>query len=123
MKKITVKSINILLNERDLLLKMNKKDILLKKSNRADEIQKQISDSIRQNFDKYPVDFIMETWTRFGAAPSLIYDDNGLFAVTEEAYQPVVTGKQKINGAITVFVTKKQWKKTIREALKQYIGA
>ena len=105
--------INELLDKRDLLIK-NKKN-----SKKVDEIRENIADAIRKNFDKYEVDFILETWTRFGAAP----DDNGLFAVSGDGSQPVVTGKQKIDGAITVFVNRKQWKNSIRKALKQYIGA
>ncbi len=108
--------ITLLLAERKSLLKKGSK------SKRIDEIQKQISNAIRKNFDKYEVDFILETWTKFGSAPNVIYDDNGLFAVTADGYQPVVTGNQKIEGAMTVFVQKKQWKKTIREALKQFIA-
>lgn len=108
--------INELLDKRDLLIKGKKN------SKKVDEIRENIADAIRKNFDKYEVDFILETWTRFGAAPSLIYDDNGLFAISGDGSQPVVTGKQKIDGAITVFVKKNQWKNTIRKALKQYIG-
>ena len=107
--------INALLDERDDLYKKNGKN------KRVDEIQKEISIAIIKNFNKYEVDFILETWTRFGAAPNVIYDDNGLFAVSGSGFQPVVTGKERIEGACTVFVEKKQWKKSIRLALKQYI--
>lgn len=109
--------INELLDKRDLLIKGKKN------SKKVDEIQVNIADAIRKNFDKYEVDFILETWTRFGASPSLIHDDNGLFAISDGGFQPVVTGKQKIHGAITVFVNRKQWKNSIRKALKQYISA
>lgn len=107
--------ISALLDERDALYKKDSK------SKRVDKIQKQISNAIIKNFANYEVDFIIETWTRFGSAPNVIYDDNGLFAVSGDGLQPVVTGKEKINGAITILVEKKQWKKTIRQALKQFI--
>ncbi len=109
--------IEVLLDERDALYKKDKQN------KRVDEIQKQISTAIRKNFDSYEVDFILETWTRFGATPNVIYDDNGLFAVTGDGCQQVVVGNQKLEGAFTVFVEKKQWKKSIRLALKQFIGA
>ena len=113
MEKTLIKT---LLNERDRLYKKDSEN------KRIDEIQKEISTAIRNNFDEYEVDFIIETWSRFGSAPSLIYDDNGMFAATGDGFQQVVTGKDKIDGVFTVFVQKKQWKKTIRQALKQFIG-
>jgi len=115
--KYTPSFINALLDERDALYKLDND------SKRVDEIQKEISTAIRKNFDQYAVDFILETWTRFGAAPNVIYDDNGLFAVTGDGYQKVVFGKERLEGTFTVFVEKKQWKKTIRQALKQFINS
>lgn len=113
------------MKKKDIIKLLDERDDLYKKDNkdkRVDEIQKQISTAIRKNFDKYEVDFIIETWTRFGAAPCIMYDDNGLFAVTGDGMQSVVTGNKKLEGAITVIVNKKQWKKTIRKALKQFIN-
>lgn len=112
--KITV--IKKLLDERDSILK---EDV---ESKIADEYQKNIISAIKKYFDIYEVDFIIETFTRFGASPNLIYDDNGLFAIVEEGYQQAVVGNQKIEGGFTLFVKKKQWKKSIREALKYYIS-
>jgi len=108
--------IKTLLNERDALYETDYTHP------KVDEIQKEISDAIKKDFDKYEVDFILETWTRFGSAPCLIYDDNGMFAISGDGYQPVVTGKKRIDGAVTTFVKKTQWKKTIRLALKHYIN-
>lgn len=113
---MTKQEITALVKERDNLLKTDKKNV------RVDEIQKHITDVFRKKFNDYEVDFILETLTMFGQAPNVVYDDNGLFAVTSAGYQPVVTGRQKIEGAITVFVEKKQWKKTIRLALKHYLS-
>lgn len=112
------KVIEALLKERSALLK----DKSRKDDNRIDKIQKDIITAIKKNFNKYEVDFILETLTKFGDAPNLIYDDNGMFAVSGDGYQPVVFGNQKIEGSMTVFVKKDQWKKTIREALKHYIN-
>jgi hypothetical protein len=105
-----------LLDERETLIEIDYNDI------RIDEIKEEIITEIKKNFNQYEVDFILETYTRFGYAPCLIYDDNGLFAITGDGYQQVVTGKQKLLGNFTVFVQKKQWKKTIRLALKYYIN-
>jgi hypothetical protein len=87
----------------------------------AQEIGKQIKKEIRENFDNYEVDFILETWTEFGYAPNLIYDDNGMFAVVETAFAPAVYGANKIDGSIVLLVKKKHWKPTIRKALWKYI--
>src|SRR5690348_14971230 len=102
---MTKQEISALVKERDNLLKTDEKNI------RVDEIERKITDVFRKKINDYEVDFILETLTMFGLAPNVIYDDNGLFAVTDTAYQPVVTGREKIEGAITVFVEKKQWKK------------
>lgn len=114
---MTVQQINKLLNKRDSLLD---KDYNNKE---ADVIQKQITNVIRKNFNDFPVDFIIETWTRFGSSLNIVYDDNGLFAVTYDGYAPVVTGKQKIQGTISIYVEKHMWKKTIREALYYFLFA
>jgi hypothetical protein len=92
-----------------------------KEDYRIDEIQEEIITAFKKNFKQYDVDFMIETLTKFGQAPNLMYDDNGLFAISSDGYQPVVFGKNKIAGTITVFVGKKQWKKTIRGALKHYL--
>jgi hypothetical protein len=86
-----------------------------------DSIGKEILKHLKKDFDILPVDFIVESLTHLGHAPNIIYDDNGLFAVTAEGFQSVVTGNQKIEGTFLLLVEKKQWKKSIREALKQYM--
>ena len=89
----------------------------------VDTIRDEILDEIKVNFNSYEVDFILETITRFGSAPNLVYDDNGMFAITDNGYQPVVTGDELIEGPLTVFVEASQWKKTIREALLHYLNS
>ena len=113
---MTKKEITALVKERYNLLKTDEKNA------RVDEIQKLITNVFRKKFNDYEVDFILETLTMFGQAPNVIYDDNGLFAVSAAGYQPVVTGRQKIEGMMSVFVEKKQWKKTIRLALNHYLS-
>ena len=113
MQKGTMK---LLLDKRDAILKKNYED------KEADVLQKKIISAIKKNPTKYEVDFIIETFTRFGASPNIIYDDNGLFAIVEEGVQSVVYGNQRLEGAFTLIVEKKQWKKSIREALKYYIS-
>ena len=113
---MTKKEITALVKERYNLLNTDEKN------SRVDEIQKQITEVFIKKFKDYEVDFILETLTMFGYAPNVIYDDNGLFAVSSDGYQPVVTGRKKIQGSMTVFVERNQWKKTIRLALKHYLS-
>lgn len=97
---------------------------LIQKEDKSGEVAKisvMICDSFRSNLKLYPVDFVIETLTHFGEAPCLVYDDNGLFALSSDGFNPVVTGKQKIAGTISTFVEKKMWKPTIREAIKDYL--
>lgn len=100
-KRINENQINFLLTQRDMLIDINTDD------NKIMKIQKEVQKSIRQNFNSYACDFIIETWTKFGASPQLIYNDNGLFAVNE---QGLCIKKKNV------------WKKSIRLALKYYIN-
>jgi hypothetical protein len=86
-----------------------------------DVIKDRILESIRNNFLVYDVDFILETYTHLGAAPNLVYDDNGRFAVSGDGFQPVVTNDELLEGEIITFVEKDMWKTTIREALRHYV--
>ena len=113
---MTVENINKLLDERDKLIEEEADDNLI------DFIQQGIVVSLKENFDDYTFDFIFETYTRFGHAPNLIYDDNGKFAISGSGMQPVVFGDELIDGAVTVFVEKEQWFKTVREALWYYMN-
>lgn len=88
---------------------------------KADLIERNITNDLKNHFNSYPVDFIIETLTKFGKATNVVYDDNGMFAVSEECSQPVVSGKERIHTAMAVYVKGKMWKKTIRLALKYYL--
>jgi len=113
---MTTEQIKALVKQRKLLQSRKPK------SPDIDKVEKDVLWLFWKKPYDYDVDFMLETLTEFGHAPNLVYDDNGLFAVTCDGYQPVVTGRQKIEGAMTVFVEKPQWKKTIRQALNHYIN-
>jgi len=55
-------------------------------------------------------------------APNLIYDDNGMAAVTCGGFHQVVFGDERLEGEFMVIVEKGQWQKTIREAVKYCIN-
>lgn len=92
------------------------------KGKQVEEYTKKVQALLRRNFDHLSVDFIVESLTHLGDAPNIVYDDNGLFAVSGDGYQPVVTGRQKIDGVISVAVEKPWWQKTIRLALTHYLS-
>lgn len=110
------KELNELVDIRNKILEVDYED------KEADVLAEKIFNTIKENFDELPVDFIIETLTKLGQAPNVIYDDNGNFAVSGDGYQPVVVDDEKISGGFTVFVEAEQWKETIRLALKHYIN-
>jgi len=86
-----------------------------------DGIANQIRTIINANKDKLEVDFIIESLTSLGECPSILYDDNGFFAVTGDGSQEVTYGDEPTDLNTSFFVEAKQWKKTIREALYYYL--
>ena len=87
----------------------------------SDTMRDRILKDMIEYFNDYAIDEVLETLTRFGNAPCLVYDDNGKFAVSGDGYQPVVTGDEVIDGSVTVVVEGHMWKKTIREAVYHYL--
>jgi len=105
------------LDERDSCLEAN--DMV-----QADALENKIFAIIKQRSNEFECDFILETLTRFGVAPSLIYDDNGKWAVLSDGTQPVVSGDEVFEGHIgmTFFCDREQWCSTIREAIVCYLN-
>ena len=68
--------------------------------------------------DKLLLDFMEKTGGINGL--SILNDDNGHWAVSDEGIQPVVTGKPQ-DLQQTFYTEKKMWKKSIREAIRYYI--
>jgi len=88
----------------------------------ASDIEQNVLRELRDNYLKYPVDIIIQALTRLGWAPQVLYDENGMFAVSGDGMAPVVTGEQRLEGHMTTFVGSHQWFPTIREALQQYLN-
>lgn len=86
-----------------------------------DMLSFEIIDSLIKQYRYLQPDFALECLTHLGHAPTLANDDNGMWAVSGECYQPVVYGKMRIEGAVTVMYHKKQWFKTIRLAVFNYL--
>lgn len=61
----------------------------------------------------------IEMETQCGAAPCIVYDDNGNFAVSFRGQQPCPDGDKFTGGvSIEVWVEPDQWMPTIREAIQ-----
>lgn len=84
-----------------------------------DILGEQILTLLQLHHKDLPVDFIIEELTKLGQAPSLLYDDNGHFAVTGDGYSTISDEPQ--DASVTCFIRKSQWKPTIREALEHYM--
>lgn len=60
---------------------------------------------------------IFEGMTHLGAAPQLVYDDNGLFAVSCDGMSPVFADDKAHDMDITTYTKADQWSDTVRGAL------
>lgn len=92
---------------------------------RIEELYEKIRDYIDQNYKTLSVEDVIEGLTSIGGAPSILYDDNGHFAIGGDGTQPCMDIESLPDGADadfggTWFLKKEDWKKTIREAIDRY---
>jgi hypothetical protein len=83
-----------------------------------DELAKEILDLLTANHEDLPVDFVIESLTHLGYDPSILYDDNGNFAISSGGMCSISI--EPADCSLSFFVEKRFWKPTIREALKVY---
>jgi hypothetical protein len=88
---------------------------------RANKIDREIRTEFILRPGLYPVDFILETITKFGDAPQVVYDDDGNFAVSGISIFPLSIIDKQGDGYIKVIVQARNWFPSIREALHQYL--
>lgn len=86
-----------------------------------DRLGKAISKHIKNHFDDLEFDFIFDELTKLGDAPSLIYDDNGHFAISSIGIQSVSCEDFPADFEATMFIKAKDFRDTPKEALKAYI--
>lgn len=109
-----------LVSARDALLQTNPE------SSKIDDFRNEIIDYIKEWRNSLPVELIIESLCSLGAAPSILYDDNGHFTIGGDGSQNLPTFEVGWETRETVFegvwyVAPGHWKKTIREALNLYI--
>ena len=83
-----------------------------------DKLSKEIYQHLSVNNQKLPVDFIIETLTKLGFDPSILYDDNGNFAISSGGMSSI--SLEPNDCELIFYVEKKFWKPTIRKAIKIY---
>lgn len=92
---------------------------------KIDELALEIRTFITTHQDDLGIDDIIEGLTMLGAAPSIIYDDNGHFMIGGDGMQNMpdssVYDTQETEFSGTWFVPAGAWKPTIREAIKVYL--
>lgn len=91
----------------------------------VDILSESIWTSLKESQDQLPVEFIIESLTSLGAAPSILYDDNGHFTIGGDGTQNIPTCGEDFETRETTFegawfVKPGGWKRTIREAIKDY---
>ncbi len=84
-----------------------------------------IQAALRDHQESLPVEFILESLTSLGAAPSLIYDDNAHWTVGGDGHQSMIFDEDRSKE--TIFnagwiVPPNRWRKSIREAVRDYLG-
>lgn len=85
-----------------------------------DKLADAIMEMIRENYLSLPFDFILEELTKLGDAPSLIYDDDGHWAIPSSSFGTAVLEKSD-DYSVTFFIDKDQWFDSIRGALEHYL--
>lgn len=87
---------------------------------KIDEFEDKIYNLLREFHNALPFDFVLEELTKLGHCPSLIYDDNGHWAIVTDGYQNVPESDKPDNIHITHYVYKEEWFDTINEAIVNY---
>jgi hypothetical protein len=86
----------------------------------ADLLGKTILNLLIENVNELDIDFIVEELTKLGQSPSILYDDNGHFAITSDGFQSISI--EPADCDMYFHVAKQMWKSTIREALEYYLS-
>jgi hypothetical protein len=86
---------------------------------KIDEYAAEICKLLKENFENLKFEFILEQLANLGDAPSVLYDDNGNWAISGDGFASVSLEIADWEG--TFFVEKECWKETPREALRYYL--
>lgn len=96
-------------------------DYTIEEPKEIDELGDEILKYIKLWKRSLPFEFIFEELTKLGHAPSLLYDDDGRFAIVSDGYQTVPIG-EATDVEMGHLVKKERWKDSIRGALDDYLN-
>lgn len=93
---------------------------------KSDKLREDILDFIDKHRNALSLEAILEGLTSTGAAPSLLYDDNGHWTVGGDGSQNLPTIGDEHKTKQTTFdgvwiVEAGRWKETVREAVNDYL--
>lgn len=84
--------------------------------------------NININKESLSIDFILESLSKLGWAPNIIYDDNGMWAVTDEGMQEIILDDENVEDdsnseeqEFYFYVKRTNFKSTIKDALYYYL--
>ena len=89
---------------------------------KADELGTQIYDLLKKHYKSLPFDLVIEELTHLGAAPCLLYDDRGHFAISGDGYSSIGMDNEPSDINMSFHIEKHMWKKTIKEALEYFLN-
>lgn len=96
-------------------------DYTIEEPKEIDELGDEILKYIKLWKRSLPFEFIFEELTKLGHAPSLLYDDDGRFAIVSDGYQTVPIG-EATDVEMGHLVKKERWKDSIWGALDDYLN-
>ena len=88
-------------------------------SDEIDELAEKIWAKLREGAEHLDVDFVLETLTHLGCAPSLVNDDGGRWAVAKAGMNSLGDGDGTM--LVAAYVAPDEWSDTVREAIKKYL--
>lgn len=103
--------------ETQLKQKIEHRSTMLDADQDVASITAEIQLFIHTHRDELTFEAIFEGLTHLGMAPQLVYDDNGLFAVSLDFLQPLFFDDAAHDTDITTYTTATQWRDTVRGAL------
>jgi hypothetical protein len=115
--------LNKLIKERNKLFdKLGSNELKDKEySKKIDKIGGTIFSIIYKNRKNIDVDLCLESLSHLGYDPSIVYDDNGHWAVPKISVNNICPDKDIYSMDITFFVEEDEWKDSIREAIIELI--
>jgi hypothetical protein len=132
MKKLTIKEqqIETISKKRYDYFEMDDPDYVegktsvLKYQKEIDDLGKQILTYLRIWQSDLTFEFIVEELTKLGWEPNLLYNGDGMFAISGEGIQSIPMCEEQEKGSDWVghWVQEGGWFDTIREALKYYLN-